>query len=605
MTATIETSPHGAATVTTVNGSEPSLEDLQVVNRIRQLYATARELRRPKVARWNRSYNVLRNRTWLGNSAWYPQTEVPEILPIIESLVGWLTDQRPSFDCVPSVPQGSPYYDWLAGLADDLRVTMNVNWQRRAHETTLELVVRDAYVHGAGIVKTVWDNTLEAGLGDATFERVDPYAFFPDPAATAETDANYFLEVRRVSLQTLDRRFPGAASKLAYAEETAAEIDTRPDEDTGRETPKANPAAISPGASGAFGLPGQSRLRLNDDTTGVVVIEAWIREHRTEGQGADKVIRDEWRCIVIAGRHVLLNEKATDLWSHGLHPYNRFVTQETGEFWGLSMVELLTPAQRMINRLLAAAQNNIELTGNPVLLELSNSGIGRNKITNKPGQRISVNPSSSAGAQGAAQWMTPPPIRSDLPMFIQFYIGEMERISGLTAINRGMAPGGRNAASVVESLQEASFVRVRMASRNLERTLREIGTKLASNIAEFYTVPRTVAIAGPTGERTARILAMKHFYVPTADPRAETDPTVARALPFSFQLLVQAGSMLPTSRQARASEGQTLHALGVIDDLALLEALDWPNRQLVYQRVQAAKAAGLIGQPGQRQAARA
>jgi hypothetical protein len=269
------------------------------------------------------------------------------------------------------------------------------------------------------------------------------------------------------------------------------------------------------------------------------------------------------------------------------------------------MVELLTPAQRMINRLLAAAQNNIELTGNPVLLELSNSGIGRNKITNKPGQRISVNPSSAAGAQGAAQWMQPPPIRSDLPMFIQFYIGEMERISGLTAINRGMAPGGRNAASVVESLQEASFVRVRMASRNLERTLREVGNKLASNIAEFYTVPRTVAIAGPTGERTARILAMKHFYVPTADPRADQDPTVASALPFSFQLLVQAGSMLPTSRQARASEGQTLHALGVIDDLALLEALDWPNRQLVYQRVSAAKAAGLMAPPGARQAARA
>jgi hypothetical protein len=250
----------------------------------------------------------------------------------------------------------------------------------------------------------------------------------------------------------------------------------------------------------------------------------------------------------------------------------------------------------MINRLLAAAQNNIELTGNPVWLEQSNAGIARTRVTNKPGQRLAVNP-TAGGIGNAAGWLTPPPIRSDLPMFVQFYIGEMERISGLTAINRGMAPGGRNAASVVESLQEASFVRVRMASRNLERAMHDVGLKIASLITEFYTEPRMVALVGPNGERTARSLAAKHFYWPTGDDTLEM-------LPFSFQLLVQAGSMLPTSRQARAAEAQTLFALGAIDHLSLLEAVDWPNRQLVYQRVMQQAQAGITG-PDQRTAARA
>lgn len=589
MTATI--SPHGAAALPTLPAQIPSDADVQLVNRVRALYARAREYRRPRVVRWNRSYRVLRNRTWLGTSAWYPQTEVPEVHPIIESLVGWLTDQRPTFDVVPGIPQGTPYYDMMMQLGDDLRVAMYVNWQRRHHETTLELICRDAYVHGAGIFKTVWDNTLESGIGDATFRRVDPYAFFPDPQATSCDDANYFIEARKVSLQELDRRFPGAAKKLGLTEETVADVDQRPDDDHSGEAPKANPGAISAGSAGRFGLPGQGRMSVSDDEAGVVMLEAWIREHDV----VDGALVDGWRCIVIAGRHVLLNERAVDLWDHGQHPYDRYVVAETGDFWGLSMVEMLTPSQRMINRLLAAAQNNIELTGNPVFLENSNSGIARTRVTNKPGQRLSVNP-TAGGVGNAAGWLTPPPIRSDLTMFVQFYIGEMERISGLTAINRGMAPGGRNAASVVESLQEASFVRVRMAARNLERSLRDVGNKVAALIAEFYTEPRMVALVGPNGERTARTLIAKHFYMPTGDDTLDM-------LPFSFQLLVQAGSMLPTSRQARAAEAQTLYALGAIDDLALLEAVDWPNRQQVYQRTQQLRAAG-VGAPGQRQATR-
>lgn len=37
------------------------------------------------------------------------------------------------------------------------------------------------------------------------------------------------------------------------------------------------------------------------------------------------------------------------LWSYNSHPYTRYVSADTGEFWGFSLVELLTPTQESIS----------------------------------------------------------------------------------------------------------------------------------------------------------------------------------------------------------------------------------------------------------------
>lgn len=562
--------------------------DLRLVGRIRALFTESRAHRRPIVMKWNRFYRVLRNRTYLNASSVYPAPEVPEILPIVEALVGWLTDQRPTFEVIPAMAPFSDEQAFFQSLADDLRVALTVNWAEYAHESVVELVARDAHQYGTGFFKTTWNNAALNGQGDAVLLRVDPYTFYPDPAASSMDDANYFIEARRMSIQEIDRRFPGASTLLSESRYNDT-VDERPNLDNATDAPKANPGAISPSTGSSFGRPGQGRESISQDTQGVTVLEAWLREHSTDPDS--HTIHDTWRCVVIAGPHILLNELAEDILPYPMHPYDRYVAWETGEFWGISMVELLLPAQVMINRLLGALQQNTELTGNPVLLETTRAGISRTKVTNQPGQRITMNDG------GQAQWLVPPNMPTDFPNLIQFYIGEMERISGLSAITRGMAPGGRNAASVVDSLQEASFVRVRMASRQLERSLRSVGEKLASLIAEFYTEPRMVSLIGQNGERTSRALSAMHFYTPAEDGSA----------PLRFQLQVQGGSSLPTSRQARAAEADTLFAMGAIDVLSLLQAHNWPNAQMVLQRVTAqAQAAGT--QPGpanQRTAARA
>lgn len=573
------------ASITPISSSLPSsIEELELVGHIRNLFQKARAERRPLVAQWNRNYRIVRNRTWSGmRPSWLPSPEVPEIYPILASIVGWMTDQRPNFTVIPSAEPHSQYYEYFSRIAHDLQTTIHTSWVINRYDSHVEQVIWDALMYGTGVFKTGWDNTLVGGLGDAVMRRVDPYSFYPDPQAKSMLDANYFIEAKTMSIQEMDRRWPGSARKFDV-EGYTQDIDEAPDIRSGGSMPRANPGAIPPAVSPSFGLPGQSRVHATD-SIGVTVFEAWLRDHEVITEDDVTRVIDYWRVVIVAGNHVLMDEDARDIWEHGQHPYERYVLHETGEFWGLSMVEFLAPSQIAINRLLASLQLNIELTGNPIFKESTRAGIQRTKIVNKPGQRVTVNDNSTA------EWLEPPQLNQLMPELIKFYIAEMERISGLSAISRGMMPGGRNSEGVIESLQESGFVRIRLGQRNLEWTLRDAGEKVASLIVENYTTPRMIAIVGPSAEKSSVELSSNHFYMPSEDG----------SIPMRFQLLVQAGSSLPTSRTARVAEADTLFAMGAIDEQAVLEAHDYPNRVEIATRVQTLKASGAMQPPGARQ----
>jgi hypothetical protein len=219
-----------------------------------------------------------------------------------------------------------------------------------------------------------------------------------------------------------------------------------------------------------------------------------------------------------------------------------------------------------MNTLLAMGQNNIIYTGNPVLIGVKGSGADRSTWQNKPGQIYDVN--GSPGQQNnRPTWMEPPNLPPALLQFVQFWREEMERIAGLSATQRGEVPSGRATDKQVQAGQEAGFIRIRSAVRNLERTLRKAGELLANLVIINYDVPRFVAIVGDEGEMSSIRLAAQHFYAPTVDYYNKV--TFA---PLRFTMLVNAGSSKPTSRSARIQEANTLKQMQVVDDQYVLQA---------------------------------
>jgi hypothetical protein len=564
----------------------PTLSDMELVGRLRTLFSRARAERKPTVAQWVKNYRIMRNRTWLSQRPdWMPTPEVPEVRSIVASCVAWLTDQRPAFELTAVSQPFSPYAQFFEGLATDMKTAVNAAWQTYQYESVVERVAWDAYQYDIGWFKTYWNPALADGLGDVDLSRCDPFTIYPDPQASTLADCNYIFEARTISLQELDRRFPGAAAKFdvqGYTEN----VDEMPSLRLGvGRMPHANPGAISPATTARYGLPGQgSRDRASRDDTGVTLLECWLREHTVK----DGKVYECWRCICIAGPHVLMNKRADEILPFTTHPYDTYIPEDIGEMFGQSMVEILTPSQVSINRLLASMQQNIDLVGNPVWKEGTRSGLQRTKITNKPGQRVTV-----ADGDQSSGWEQPPTLSPESMPLVQFHISEMERASGLSAIQRGVAPGGRIASDVLDSVMEAGFVRLRLAQRNLEYALRKVGQKMVAIVSEFYTDPRFLAIVGPDGRKTVQSLKGRHFYMPSADG----------AVPLKFQINVQAGSMLPTTRNARISEYDTLFAMGAIDRPVLLEAHDVPNRQAIADRMAEQDAKGMTQAPGARQRA--
>lgn len=558
---------------------EPSPDDSATLSNIWHLLALARDYRRPMIPRWRNDYRMLFNRFWQPSRySWLPSPQVPEIFPILRALAGFMVDRRITNTVAPYSLPMNPWNDFLSGLADDLEVVLDSSFQANCEEREWIIAIIDAYLYGTGITKTCWETQLAGGMGDAMTRRVHPFAFYPDPRATTEHDGDFYIELKKMTLQELDRRFPGAYERVK--DSTGIFTDTEPPPNLfdfgngGPRTPFVNPGAISPNTQPAnWYRSGSSRMSIND-VAEVTVIEAWVREHEFVEVVDDKTGAkaqfpvESWRVVVIAGNQVLLNVPAKELWDHGGHPYSRFTPFDMGEFWGPSLVELLTSSQHAINRILAAMQQNVELTGNPVWKDTSQNN--RTPITNKPGSRMTV------GKDGLAGWENPPSLNPASPQLLQYHLARMEAISGVTAINKGGMPGGRNAQGTIEAVQESAFVVIRLAQKFLEYAMRNAGELRASLIVENYTTPRLIAIAGRDAEKSFRVLKARHFTIPTSNG----------AIPMKFQLNIDAGSRQNTARQLVEDRALQAFTVGLIDGLAALQAMDWPDAVEVDKRNQ-------------------
>lgn len=589
------------------------LDDFLLTEKLAQLYHLAMTEKKKYQAHWRRNYLLTTNKQYSldTQSPWTPNVTDSEIFPILSSRIAWMTDQKINAEFAPAALPGDPYAQHIQTLGDHMEQLFTSLFENYGWDREIVMMLWDASQFGAGILKSTWDSGLEEGMGNVALKRVDVWNFYPDPNARDIDTCTYMFEVEKMTFDQIQRRFPSAdieAVKAAELYGNRGDDITRPSQSSSSQYPMAMPGNLPGSTSTTWGLPGQSS-RSTDQilSEGINVFTAWVLENWEETRETtdpthgdeERVVYDEWRCVVYTGNVVLFDELARDLFEMSRHPYVRYVDEEMGEFWPTPIVSHLAPAQVAINRLLASFQGNVELVGNPIFLDVDESGLARTQVVNRPGLRLSMS-TRMANSQGAKpMWLEPPKIQADLQNLIQFWISRMENISGLSGVQKGQAPKDRQAAQTTQTQQEAGFVRIRSSVRNLERTLSEAYRLLAHMIIQNYDVPRTVAIVGPDGENSAMLLAAKHFYSPSI---------YGKVAPIKFSLLVMAGADNPTSRQARIAEADALFSLHAIDRPALLEQHAFPHWQTIDKRMKdtemamaqaqaAGAAAGAKGQP--------
>lgn len=569
---------------------DPWYEEYELTQKLAQLYHLAMTEKKKYQAHWRRNYLLTSNKQYSldTQSPWTPNVTDSEIWPILSSRIAWMTDQQVKPEVAPAALPGDPYAQHMRKLAEHMEQIFESQYVNQGWDKEIILMLWDAAQYGAGIAKSTWDSGLEEGIGNVSFKRVDVWNFYPDPNANDLEQCSHMFEVEKMTFDMIQRRFPSAdieSVKAAYLYGDRGNAVVRPSQSSSSQYPMAMPGNLPGSTSTTWGLPGQSS-RSTDQilTEGVDVYTCWLLENWEEYRETtdplngdeERVVYDEWRCVVYTGNTVLFDELATDLYQNNRHPYVRYVDEEMGEFWTTPIVSHLAPCQVAINRLLASLQGNVELVGNPIFMDVKGSGLDRTAIVNRPGLRLSMD-QKMANAQGSRpQWLEPPKMSQDVQNLIQFWIGRMENISGLSGPQKGQQTKDRQAAQSHQQAQEAGFVRVRSSVRNLERTLSEAYRLLGHLVIQNYDVPRELAIVGPTGENSALLLASKHFYTPSIH---------GSVAPMKFALLVMAGADNPTSRQSRIAEADALFALKAIDRPAVLEQHAFPHWQDIDNRM--------------------
>lgn len=570
---------------------ESQWDDFELTEKLAQLYNLARTEKKKYQANWRRNYLLTTNRQYSldTQSPWSPNVTDSEIWPILSSRIAWMTDQKISPTVAPAALAGDPFATHQQKLAEHMEMLFETESKNQGWTREVVLALWDAAQFGCGVFKCVWDAGLDEGMGNIALKRVDVWNFYPDPNARDLETCTYMFEVEKMTFDMMQRRFPNAdveSVKAAYLYGNRGDDIVRPSQSSSSQYPMAMPGNLPGSSATTWGLPGQSS-RSTDQilSEGINVYTCWLLENWEEYRETtdathgdeERVVYDEWRCVVYTGNVVLFDELARDLYENNRHPYTRYVDEEMGEFWPTPIVSHLAPCQVAVNRLLASLQGNIELVGNPIFLDVKDSGLERTAIVNRPGLRLSMN-AKTANSQGSKpMWLEPPKMQNEVQSLIQFWISRMENISGLSGVNKGQAPKDRQAAQTAQATQEAGFVRIRSSVRNLEHCLGEAYRLLAHLIIQNYDVPRQVAIVGPDGENSALLLASKHFYSPSIRGKVE---------PIKFSLLVMAGADNPTSRQARIAEADALFALQAIDRPALLAQHAFPHWQDIEQRME-------------------
>jgi hypothetical protein len=294
----------------------------------------------------------------------------------------------------------------------------------------------------------------------------------------------------------------------------------------------------------------------------------------------------------------VLLEDAENPYDDGQIPFDRYVNYMLPrEFWGASEIEQLEGPQRIINKIFSFALDVLTLTGNPIWLVPSSSGVDPDNLTNRPGLNVEYDGDNA-------------PQRVDggglQPFVLQLFDKTAEifdSIAGSQDVTRGVQPTGVTAASAISTLQEAAQTRIRQKSRNLDFYLQNVGQKYLSRVFQFYSAPQIVRLTGNEGatryfrmqvEDTVRTLEDGVTQVPGKTMKVmpytdngQEDPTGYKEFEIrgKFDVRVVTGSSLPFAKAEKEAKVKEAFELGLIDQEEALKSMEWPNYQMVMQRM--------------------
>jgi len=515
----------------------------------------------------------------------FPLT-INKITPIILQKVAQLLDHKPSLMALPRNKAANQQAVLWSSM-------MEYVLQRSHFEITDMAVKQDHAVSGVGWYHAYIDEDADDGKGEVVVGlerpenvRVDPNSRKPD-----FSDADHILIVKRLTLPQAIHLYPSHAAALKRAAESYGDVGPKKTmtdsyDDEGY-------FIVTPAQMDAETVNSQDYVTLIERYTRVVETFWVVRNKAGKFMRTvpDRVYRDQFkgdpaweaasikrrriRKYVSAGEDVFIGEWLLPLEDFPLIPVPNYWT---GTPFPISDITYLRGMQDEVNKRRSLLILNAALSSsNKWLYE---KGSIEEDVWNASAALPNAKLPYKVGYNAPIP-VQPIPLPQALAYLEEVAKHDMEAMAGSFPVSHGDSSQAPDTYAATMALEEFGARRLAPSVLMFNYAKARLGQTIIALCQHLYKMPKFIRIAGEKEGRYQEFYLNERRYNPD-NGKVEVFNEVDGAI---YDVVVVAGSKIPTNRTAEFLKLKDLFALGAIDNQALLEGTDIKDRDEIIQRM--------------------
>lgn len=313
----------------------------------------------------------------------------------VEGKTALLCDQTLAIQVDPREPGDKPFCDQVRTIADFIKDKNKMYRKIEVHERRREMT-------GTGIFRVLWNFDKLEGKGLPMIEPIHPSKLFIDPAITDVYDiqeAQYIIEAKAKSIYT---------AKMEYGDDIADCIIANYDPIENLIQNNEEEQYVHLLVWTRYKENGKIKLRLVEMSADGVILKDTKKELNKVSEKRESELIEKQTKLLEQGKTKEASElkaEELELFPNSKYPY--FLTPDMyreNTVWAKASAELVLPISDQIDELDDSILRNARLTGNPIPIIETSSGIDAEKVTNTPGQTIVANNINGM------KWLQPPNI---------------------------------------------------------------------------------------------------------------------------------------------------------------------------------------------------
>lgn len=313
----------------------------------------------------------------------------------VEGKTALLCDQTLAIQVDPREPGDKPFCDQVRTIADFIKDKNKMYRKIEVHERRREMT-------GTGIFRVLWNFDKLEGKGLPIIEPIHPSKLFIDPAITDVYDiqeAQYIIEAKAKSIYS---------AKMEYGDDIADCIIANYDPIENLIQNSEEEQYVHLLVWTRYKENGKIKLRLVEMSADGVILKDTKKELKKVSEKRENELIEKQTKLLEQRKTKEASElkaEELELFPNSKYPY--FLTPDMyreNTVWAKASAELVLPISDQIDELDDSILRNARLTGNPIPIIETSSGIDAEKVTNTPGQTIVANNINGM------KWLQPPNI---------------------------------------------------------------------------------------------------------------------------------------------------------------------------------------------------